>query len=247
MKVRFLGTNGWFDTKAGNTVCTLLETKHAHIVLDAGNGIHKLDKYITDSRPIYLFISHFHLDHIAGLHVLSKFNFSQGINIIGQAGTKAALADIFKAPYSVPFSQLPYEVRILEVGAGIHSVPFPFTALPLLHIHPTFGYRLELDNRKLAYCCDTGPCRNLAELGRDADMLITECALRAGEKLPGWPHLNPQDAAKAALAADAKRLVLTHLDPVKYPDAASRLGAQTAAREIFRNTQVAQDDGVIEI
>jgi len=75
MKVYFLGTNGWCDTDLGNTLCVLVETKQAYIVFDAGNGLFKLDKYIKDNRPIYLFLSHFHLDHIIGLHSLNKFYF----------------------------------------------------------------------------------------------------------------------------------------------------------------------------
>jgi len=36
MKITFLGTNGWYDTDCGNTICTLLETTKAYILLDAG-------------------------------------------------------------------------------------------------------------------------------------------------------------------------------------------------------------------
>jgi ribonuclease BN (tRNA processing enzyme) len=36
MKIIFLGTNGWYDTKTGNTVSTLIVTKEHNIVLDAG-------------------------------------------------------------------------------------------------------------------------------------------------------------------------------------------------------------------
>ena len=93
IKVIFLGTNGWYDTKTGNTICTLIETEDYFIILDAGNGLHKIDQYITSTskKPIYLFLSHFHLDHIVGLHILSKFNFSQGIRTYGQMGTKNIL------------------------------------------------------------------------------------------------------------------------------------------------------------
>jgi ribonuclease BN (tRNA processing enzyme) len=36
MKIIFLGTNGWYDTKTGNTVSILIVTKEHNIVLDAG-------------------------------------------------------------------------------------------------------------------------------------------------------------------------------------------------------------------
>ena len=58
----FLGTNGWYSSKTGLTPCVLIDSKEGYIVLDAGEGIQKLDKYITDDKkPIYLFLSHFSL------------------------------------------------------------------------------------------------------------------------------------------------------------------------------------------
>ena len=35
MKITFLGTNGWYDTKTGNTICTLIETKDYFIILQS--------------------------------------------------------------------------------------------------------------------------------------------------------------------------------------------------------------------
>ena len=88
MKIIFLGTNGWYDTETGNTVCVLIETEREFIILDAGSGLYKIDEYIRTRKPIYLFLSHFHLDHIIGLYTLNKFNFSQGIDIYGPKGIK---------------------------------------------------------------------------------------------------------------------------------------------------------------
>ena len=62
MKIHFLGTNGWYSNAGSNMTCALVDTKDHYIVLDAGDGIHKLDKYIKEDKPIYLFISHLHLD-----------------------------------------------------------------------------------------------------------------------------------------------------------------------------------------
>ncbi len=64
MKIVFLGTNGWYDSPRGNTVCILIETDEASILLDAGNGLYKADRHIVPEKPVHLFISHTHLDHI---------------------------------------------------------------------------------------------------------------------------------------------------------------------------------------
>lgn len=54
MRIIFLGTNGWYDTDTGNTTCALIDTKSCYIILDAGNGIYKADKYIKENKPVYL-------------------------------------------------------------------------------------------------------------------------------------------------------------------------------------------------
>ena len=52
--VHFLGTNGWFSTNTGDTTCHLLDFQSCYIILDAGNALYKVDKYIVQNKPIYL-------------------------------------------------------------------------------------------------------------------------------------------------------------------------------------------------
>jgi glyoxylase-like metal-dependent hydrolase (beta-lactamase superfamily II) len=119
MKVRFLGTNGWFDSTTGNTICTLIEASDRYVVLDAGNGIHKLGRYIRD-RPVDLFLSHFHLDHIEGLHTIVKLNL-RGLRIFGMEGTDRALRAIIKRPYTVPLGEGPYPVEVFVHGFPVQA------------------------------------------------------------------------------------------------------------------------------
>jgi len=43
MDIIFLGTNGWYDSPTGSTICTLINSQSYHILLDAGNGLYKAD------------------------------------------------------------------------------------------------------------------------------------------------------------------------------------------------------------
>ena len=86
MKVIFLGTNGWYDTETGNTICTLVQTERYDILLDAGNGIHRAAGLLEGAKPVFLFLSHFHIDHIEGLHILAKFRFREGLTICAPTG-----------------------------------------------------------------------------------------------------------------------------------------------------------------
>jgi len=224
MKLTFLGTNGWYDTSTGNTPCILVETENSYIILDAGNGFYKLDNYINGSgeKPIYLFLSHFHLDHIAGLHILNKFSFKQNIRIYGQSGTKDILNNIINYPYTVPFDELPFNVEINELKEGRTNDPFTIQCGFLNHSSRCLGYRFEVDNKVIAYCTDTGIHENIVKLGKDADLLITECSFKSGQFNPDWPHLNPEEALLMARKSGAKKLALTHFDANIYRSKAER-------------------------
>jgi ribonuclease BN (tRNA processing enzyme) len=247
MRVIFLGTNGWYDTNTGNTICTLIESKKAFIILDAGNGIWKLDRCINDTKPVYLFLSHFHLDHIIGLHVLNKFNFAWGLTIIGQSGTKDFLNKIINSPFTIPLHQLHYRTEIYETPQEQVMTPFKFTALPLKHSSECLGYRFENEDKIISYCTDTGYCDNAVELAREADLLIAECALKTGRSKENWPHLNPREAARIAYEGNAKMLALVHFDANEYLTLEARKQAEEEARELFDRTFAAIDDMEIEI
>jgi len=240
MKIIFLGTNGWYDTQTGNTTCVLVETSSEYIVFDAGSGLYKLDKFIQDKKPIYLFLSHFHLDHIFGLHALNKFNFRQGINIFGPPGLKRYIKTIISQPFTMPLKDLRTKVRLIELNSA-KSLPINISFLKLKHSSLCYGYRLAVQDKVLVYLTDTGLCNNLFKLARNADILIAESSLDPGESSK-WPHLNPEDAAMIAKQAKAKKLVLVHFDSSIYGTVKKRRQAGIKARKIFRNTIVSYDD-----
>lgn len=242
MKIVFLGTNGWYNTDTGNTVCVLVETNKYHIIFDVGDGFHKIDKFIKDARPIYIFLSHLHLDHITGFHIFNRFNFTQGIKVYGQKGTKTLLNNIIRSPYSVDLDKLPFKVEIVEIEQGRHDLNFVVESLKLLHSVDCLGYRIEIDNRVIAYLSDTGVCDNAVTLAKEADLVIAECSLKSGQDNQAWPHLTPQTAARIAKSSGAKRLALIHFNPFLFPLQKDRKLAEKEARDIFPNSFSAKDD-----
>jgi ribonuclease BN (tRNA processing enzyme) len=223
VRIFFLGTNGWYDTKTGNTTCVLVDSERYYVIFDAGNGIHKADRYIREEKPIYLFLSHFHIDHIAGLHILNKFQFPQGLKLFGQANTRRILKKIIDAPFTVPFEKLPYPLEIHELSEGIHKIPFSVECRQLLHSTPCFGYRLRIDKKNIAFCTDTGMCDGLVRLGNKADLLIVECSNVSGQYNESWPHLNPENIIELFDRAAPKRIALVHFDANNYRSRDDRL------------------------
>ncbi len=247
MKITFLGTNGWYDTVTGNTCSILIQSEEYDIILDAGNGIAKADRYISQDKPAYLFISHFHIDHIVGLHTLVKFRFSRGLKIFGQVGTTAILNTFVAEPFTVPFAQLPFTVELTDLAHGEHAIPFPLTCLPLVHPAPCIGYRMTIDGKIITYCTDTGVCDNAVTLAREADLLICECGLKPGQESPGWPHLNPESAIHIAKEAHAKRLALMHFGAEVYRTLDDRRDISHRFEKDCAGLVVATDNLTIEI
>lgn len=247
MNVTFLGTNGWYDTPAGNTCSVLIQSREYNIIFDAGNGIASADRYLDQNRPTYLFISHYHLDHIAGLHTIMKFRFRYPLCICGQPGIEEVLRSFVRDPFTVPFDRLPFPVRFLELREGLHQIPFGVECRPLVHPVPVYGYAVMLDGKKVTFCTDTGTCPNAVILARNADLLITECGLKPGEESPGWPHLNPGQAIGIANAAGAGRLALVHFGPLQYPGKAERHKVQESYASQCPGLLAATDGQTIEV
>lgn len=251
MKVIFLGTNGWYTSPTGNTACILIDSKDYYVVLDAGNGIYKLDKYIKEDKPIFLFVSHFHVDHVSGFHTLAKFKFKQGLNVCVAYGRKKDFDTLVNPPYTIGIkhkpenvSNLSFDVRVHELMENNNSLPFPVSCIELFHAYKGHGYRFELDRRIIAYSGDTGICDNSIRLAKNADLLIHECSY-AKPKDDNWGHVDPTQAATLAKKANVKKLILTHFDASIYTSLEKRKIAEKKAQKIFPNTIAARDDMII--
>ncbi|MBI4366799.1 MAG: MBL fold metallo-hydrolase [Deltaproteobacteria bacterium] len=248
MHVHFLGTNGWYNTATGETSCVLIDAPEAYVICDAGQGLHKAGRHLTDSKkPVYLFLSHLHLDHVYGLHMLPKVKCPQGMTILGQPGTTKHLTQFMASPWTCPLEKLPFRVTLQDIPEGAHWEPIPFTCRFLVHADPCLGFRFTLDGKTIAYCTDTGLCNPLVELAQDADLLIVECAWRRRNESPRWPHLAPEDGADVAARARAKQLALIHFEANNYPTFAERAEAEQKARAIFPSTHAMRDDTTITL
>ncbi len=187
-----------------------------------------------------MILSHFHLDHIAGLHTLVKFKLKKGLTICGQKGTRKLLNKFVARPFTVPLVKLPYPVRIAELPSEKARLPAVET-LPLVHADPVLGFRLKVDGKVVTYCTDTGFCPDALKLARGADALITECAHLPGETNPHWPHFNPETATRLAAEAGAKRLIMTHFSAERYHKPGLRAMALRPAKKTFSRTLPARD------
>ncbi len=254
MKIIFLGTNGWYTSPTGNTPCVLIDSKTHYVVFDAGNGIYKLDQYIKEDKPIALFVSHFHLDHVSGFHTLNKFKFPQGIDVYFAKGRMNDFNTLVYRPYTVGIKKeeenvynLGVDVRVHELEMGSNDVGFPVEIHKLYHAYEDHGYKVTLEGKTVAYSGDTGLGSESKLLAKDVDMLIHECSYIDPNVGGKWGHVAPEQAAQLAKDSGVKQLVLTHFDASLYTTLQMRKEAQKKAREIFPNTIAATDDLVLDL
>ncbi|NLV25741.1 MAG: ribonuclease Z [Methanomicrobiales archaeon] len=239
------GTNGWYTSKTGCTTCLTIDTPDYFIILDAGEGFSKIpDKYPSIQKPAFLFLSHFHLDHISGFHTLARCKFERGLRIFGPPGV-GMLTSFIGYPFTIPIGELPYTVSIEECSKCCINIPFTVITAGLVHNQPVNGYRFELE-KTIAFCTDTGPCEGIVNLGADADLLITECSYLPGQDNPGWPHLNPEIALDMAEKARARELALVHFAADLYVSIEQRLAIKKISHA-FSKVIIGQDDMEIHL
>jgi ribonuclease Z len=91
----------------------------------------------------------------------------------------------------------------------------------------------DLKGRSVVYCTDTTYCRSAVELARDADLLIHEATFADVDEglAVRSTHSTAAMAARVALEAAARRLMLTHFSPRYFP------GNQTEPEDLLREAQ----------
>ena len=167
---------------------------------------------------------------------------------LGQSLREALAGQMQYTYFPVPLDQFVAKIRYHDLVEGTFDIDDIKVSTQYLN-HPalTLGYRLEADGVAVVYACDhephsrmlasghgeiTGQDLRHAEFVNRADLLIHDAQYTA-EEYPakiGWGHSTVEYVMKLGQYAQAKRVALTHHDPLRDDDAIDRLLASIRAR-----------------
>jgi len=136
LKLISLGTSGGAPTKRRNCSACVLQDENFSVLFDCGEGTQRqmLFAGLKLSKIKYIFITHLHSDHLAGLVPLlstkSMFNIAGDIIIVGPPGIK----EYINFNLNITQSHLNYGYEIREIS-GNQSVVFPEFKLEMLEMN----------------------------------------------------------------------------------------------------------------
>jgi ribonuclease BN (tRNA processing enzyme) len=245
MKLVLLGTGGYYPTSRRQTACLFLP--EIGVVLDAGSGMCRLGEY-RQSDQLEIFLTHAHLDHVAGLTYLISVvtqEVARKTTVYGEGSKLAAIQEHLFDEAIFPIMP-PFRCQPLD---NTHELPGngTLTHFPLAHPGGSVGYRLDWPRRSMAYVTDTTAAPGVQHLEniRGVDLLVHEAYFASDEgDLPSITgHSSLPAVVELAAAARVQRLVLVHIDPTIEDDAAFDL---SAARRVFPKTEIGVDEMQIE-
>jgi ribonuclease BN (tRNA processing enzyme) len=221
VRVTIVGWSGSFPGPESPASCYLIDTGDFRLVLDVGNGaLGALQRYTGLADVDAICLSHLHADHcldMCGYSVFQNYHPDgpqQRIPVYGPAGTADRLSRALGSDHlgmADAFDFTTLAAGPIEIG------PLRITTAHMNHPVETFGFRIEHAGQVLAYSADTGPCDELVELARGADVLLSEASFIDGPGLPADLHLTARQAGEHAARTGAGELVLTHLVPWNDP------------------------------
>ena len=241
MRIKYWGVRGSIPTPerrnsryGGNTTC--IEVRLANgtlIILDCGSGLRSLGKNLLrefGDSPLrgYIFLTHFHWDHIQGAPFFPLL-YSDGNEFFFHAvrrkeeELKAAIEGQMTMPY------FPVDMTMLHSTRHFYDLDYNpieingavIRSAPLNHPQGCVGYRIEADGVIFVFATDTEPGspfhdRSVRELAQGADVFAYDAQytpeqLRGARK--GWGHSSWLEATRIANECGVRQLMLFHHDP----------------------------------
>jgi ribonuclease BN (tRNA processing enzyme) len=246
MKLEFLGTAGYHPSEKRHTSCAFLPeaAPGEAFLLDAGTGFFRLIGRALPQK-LHIFLSHAHLDHVFGLTFYLDLIYGSEtpieITLYGARECLDAVLSLFDSPL------FPVEFRggnctVVEPGSTFDVAGVSVSAHPLTHPGGSLAYRFDWPQKSLAYVTDTAGDARYIDFIRGVDLLIHERNFSDNmhELAEMSGHCTTEAVIRVARAAQVKRLVVTHFNPLVETDPMDEDALRDECPEA-----VAADDGMV--
>ena len=242
-EILLLGSGGWIPTARRATCSALIRRDEHALVIDAGTGIGRLvedNRALDGVRSMDIVLTHFHLDHVAGLAYLPALPLPEPPRVHGPGAELYGVPtrDILRRLVGAPLFGIELETLIsdvAEVGEGeMEAGAFRMTArLQPHHNDPTLALRLD---DMLAYCTDTSYDVGNIAFTKGVRVLFHEAWYTEDAPRDVAIHSSAREAAEIAHHAEVPRLVLIHVRP-----GADEERLEGEARTVFDAATVGSD------
>jgi len=223
-----------FDRYGGDTTCVCLETNAGDtVILDAGTGLRPLGNLLLreDRKTFHFVLSHAHWDHLLGFPFFKPL-YRDGVTIhihgctYAQQSIRTFLSEVMQPPF-FPVTLDDVHADLLfdnECRPEFSVANLRCDSIPLSHPNNGYGFRFTEGEKSFAFFPDNEftyahpggkTFEEYVAFLRGVDVLIHDA-----EYLPeeyeeysrGWGHSVYVDTVKLAVEAEAKRLLLWHLN-----------------------------------
>jgi len=241
--VRFHGVRGSVPNAdpavtryGGDTISVEVETRsNGHrLIIDAGTGIRNVQVSEAEAAAgldIDLLLSHFHLDHLAGLPFFSPiYDPQHSIRFYGKAegmSVHDAIDGALRPPwFPIHVCESPASKQFIDLDGEPFNV-HGLTVTPIWLNHPqgVTGYRIERGDQVLVFATDheagdEEADARLLEAARGANLLIHDAQYIESdyEAHRGWGHSTWKRAIETAEEAGVERLLVVSHDPERTDD-----------------------------
>jgi ribonuclease BN (tRNA processing enzyme) len=221
MHVQFVGSGDAFGSGGRFNTCLHVVGAETNFLIDCGaSSLVAMKRLGIDCNAIDLIVlTHFHADHCGGvpffiLNAQFVARRTQPLTIAGPPPVK----EWFPRQMEMAFegsscSAKKFEVSLVELTPD-HPWRFKNAEIRSARVcHGTppesyHGYRIVMDGKVLAFSGDTEWTDSLIELGRDADLFVSEAYVY---NKPVQMHLAYRQLVEKLALIRPKRLIITHM------------------------------------
>ncbi|MBC7419597.1 MAG: MBL fold metallo-hydrolase [Bdellovibrio sp.] len=217
----------------GATTCVEVTGDSKSIILDGGSGLKFLSDHLEKSgrlqteNEFHILMTHFHFDHILGLSFFAP-HFLKGKKIhyySVQTETEEIVKNLFKKPiFPVGFEHLNADIHFhtIEAYKKVNINGFDITPFKMDHPDPSYGFRVEKNNKVYAHAVDHEALRlTRDQLGLDsglfekADLLYFDAQYEEEDMSmkKGWGHGTCDRGFKVANTFGVQQILFAHHDP----------------------------------